>query len=127
MKFLQTGFLLLTLCSATNIVFAKDVVLTCPSSGKGTTPLELKLAGLGGFELPKDQTIFLPLQFDHATMDNKVSAKGAKLTCTYKSFVENKKDHKSVILVAYAPSDATGCTIEDSNKEGKMNQLVCKH
>ena len=127
MKFPKTTFLLLSLSYLPTTTFAKDVILTCPSSGKGSTPIELKLTGLGGFELPKDQTIFLPLQFDHGTMEKAAPGKGVKFSCIYNSFVENKAAHKTVTLVTYTPSQATTCTLGNSSDEAKDNQLVCKY
>ena len=119
-------FLFLGLSSLPNIAFSQDIYLTCPNSGKGTPSIELTLTALGGFELPKDQTMFLSLQFDHAKVERGDSQNRVKLSCIYNTFTEKRTEKKTVTLVAYTPSGTTNCSTTSNIKDGKLNQIVCK-
>lgn len=106
----------------------KPSTLTCPNSGKGTPTLQFTLTALGGFELPKDQTMFLPIQFDHAKMENGDPEKRVKLSCVYNTFTEKGTPQKTITLVAYTAPNAKNCKMVSSIKDDKLNQnqLVCK-
>lgn len=133
MKLLRTlslilSFTFLPCIAASQVVSSqekKPSTLTCPNSGKGTPTLQFTLTALGGFELPKDQTMFLPIQFDHAKMETDPQ-KRVKLSCVYTSFSEKGTAQKTITLVAYTAPNAKNCKMVSSIKDDKLNQLVCK-
>lgn len=138
MKLLSTislilSFTLLPCIAASQVVSSQEKkpptpTLTCPNSGKGTPTLQFTLTALGGFELPKDQTMFLPIQFDHAKMENGDPEKRVKLSCVYNTFTEKGTPQKTITLVAYTAPNAKNCKMVSSMKDEKLilNQLVCK-
>lgn len=124
----KTILLLSSLTFFPNLVLAKDVTLTCPSSGEGSAPLELTLTAAGGFELPKDQSMFLPIQFHHSTVDRKSPEQKVTFSCFYISSTDKPKEQKTIMLVAHAPPGSTKCDIvSSSKKEAKMNRLACTY
>lgn len=127
MKILNLAVLLLIPSLTPLLAAEKNITLTCPNSGKGTPQIQLTLTAAGGFELPKDQTMLLPITFEQATMESEDSQKRVKLNCVYNNSVTGKETvKKTVTLVAYTASGATGCKVVNSHEEGKPNRLVCK-
>jgi hypothetical protein len=125
MKFIRLTFFAFSLSPA--LASGENTTLTCPNSGEGSPQIALTLTADGGFELPKGQTMLLPITFDHAAIESSDPQKRVKLSCVYTNFLGGKEDvKKTVTLVAYTTPGALDCKLSSLGKGGKANQLVCK-